>query len=264
MDCYLISPVCNLIIKTHQNECDGVKTGRAFVCFRTSDINASAVSLEEYCSDSWKMEFSSQPPTRNKVRHEHLQMLDETKRAKIVHKAKTFKPSNVVDLLRIFSIYSFIKRVSVRKVSVSFQYYMIGSKSLKFRKRQAPNIPGRLNWSCRGVESILEQSGNVQVTAAALQYLVLCHERFLERLGSELQLPEDCLIAKAVHVEQALEEMGLHHVIEQATKAVDTKPPAEKRKKKGSKNFTAEDRAQQEQLLAASRERALESAINKT
>ncbi len=148
-------------------------------------------------------------------------------------------------------------------MSVSFNNNMIGSKSLKLRKRKAPNIPGRLNWSCRGVESILEQSGDIQVTAAALQYLVLCHERFLERLGSELQLPEDCLIAKTAHVEQALEEMGLQHLIELATEAVDTKPLAEKRKKKGSTNFTVEDRAQQEQLLAASRERALESASNK-
>lgn len=139
---------------------------------------------------------------------------------------------------------------------------------MKLRKRQAPNIPGRLNWTCRGVESILLSSteqDDVQITAAALQYLVFCHERFLERLASELEraIPEDCFIAKGVHVEQALQELGLQQLVESVAEAADTKPPAEKRKRKGTTNFTAEDRAQQEQLLAASRERVLESANSK-
>lgn len=136
---------------------------------------------------------------------------------------------------------------------------------MKLRKRQTPNIPGRLNWACRGVESILEHSGStkdIPITAAALQYLVLCHERFLETIANELQMPEGCFIVKAIHVEQALQGLGLQHIIEPATEAADTQPPTAKRKKH-SNNFTAEDRAQQEQLLAASRERALEGANSK-
>ena len=141
---------------------------------------------------------------------------------------------------------------------------------MKLRKRQAPNLPGRLNWTCRGVESILEQHSSTtqtSTTAAALQYLVLCHERFLETLASELQqtIPEDCIVVKRAHIEQALHQLGVPHLVESATEATaDTKPPAKKKKmKKNSTNFTAEDRAQQEQLLAASRERALESANSK-
>lgn len=144
---------------------------------------------------------------------------------------------------------------------------MNGSNNLKLRKRKAPNIPGRLNWTCRGIESILERTENegVQVTAAALQSLVLCHERFLKRMASELarSTPGNCVIAKGEHVDKALNELGLQHLLEPAMEAADTKPPAAKKKRKGSTNFTAEDRALQEQLLTASRERVLEGTSSK-
>lgn len=147
---------------------------------------------------------------------------------------------------------------------------MNGSSNLKlgkFRKRNAPNVPGRLNWACRGIESIVQQTSTdkeeLAVTAAAMEALVLCHERFLNTLTSELiaTAPANSFYVKGDDVEKALNELGLPHLLEPAMEAAaDSKPPA-KKKRKGS--FTAEDKNLQEKLLADSRERVLEGANSK-
>jgi hypothetical protein len=166
------------------------------------------------------------------------------------------------------------------------------SSTLLPQKRKKAQVPARLRWAATGLQTVIQASAaddsssstatlpqqqeTLPVTDVALHALVLCHERFLQVVASELMESmkpdgqddeEDSkrvAYVKPAHVLQTMNVLGFSHLVPPAQAAVGKQQAIEKkskecRKKRNKKVFSAAEVAEQERMLAQSKVKATSS-----
>jgi hypothetical protein len=152
-----------------------------------------------------------------------------------------------------------------------------GSTLLPQRKRRKKlELPARKQWIATGVKKILQASSDdstkevaLPVTETALHALVLCHERFMQVVASELVVTmsksgwennDKLSYVSNNHISLTMKSLGLFDLVPEAQAAVqelaDKKKSAKlsgKKKKKGT--WTEAELQEQERLLAQSKDR---------
>jgi len=92
-------------------------------------------------------------------------------------------------------------------------------------------------------------------SASSIYALTLCHEHFLNVVAAELaNLASQSSSLSSSTIPTAMESLGFSKWYKRAAEIVDRRKPAKKKQK-----FTPDLEAEQERLLAASKEKALQS-----